>query len=319
MRQYFLRRLLLAIPTLFGVTVLIFFVMRILPGDPLSVIVSEDAGTYVLTDEELAAVRADLGLDKALYLQYADWMIAIGKGDLGHSFWNEKPVSHLIKRRGPISAQIALMSVIISWLVGLPVGILGAVKRNTWWDHISRFFVTLFMAIPAFWVGLMAVLISVIVWTYRPPLSIYYLWTDPWLKLQLTIGPSIVMGLGLGAAIARMARSSILETYREDYVRTARAKGLEEGPIIWRHVIRNALLPVITISALQMAALLGGAVAVERAFAVPGLGLSLVQAITERDWMIIQNLVLIFGVTFVTINLIVDLIYGWIDPRIRYG
>tara|TARA_Y100000588_G_C13919971_1_gene781053 strand:+ start:187 stop:570 length:384 start_codon:yes stop_codon:yes gene_type:complete len=127
------------------------------------------------------------------------------------------------------------------------------------------------------------------------------------------------MGLGLGAAIARMARSSILETYREDYVRTARAKGLEEGPIIWRHVIRNALLPVITISALQMASLLGGSVAVERAFAVPGLGLSLVQAITERDWMIIQNLVLIFGVTFVTINLIVDLIYGWIDPRIRYG
>ena len=124
MRRYFLRRLILAIPTLFGVTVLIFFVMRILPGDPLSVIVSEDAGTYVLTDEELAAVRADLGLDKALYLQYADWMIAIGKGDLGHSFWNEKPVSHLIKRRGPISAQIALMSVMISWLVGLPVGIL---------------------------------------------------------------------------------------------------------------------------------------------------------------------------------------------------
>jgi len=319
MRRYFLRRLLLAIPTLFGVTVLIFFVMRILPGDPLSVIVSEDAGTYVLTDEELAAVRADLGLDKALYLQYADWMIAIGKGDLGHSFWNNKPISHLIKRRGPISAQIALMSVIISWIVGLPVGILGAVKRNTWWDHSTRFFVTLFMAIPAFWVGLMAVLITVLVWMYRPPLTIHYLWTDPWLNFQMTIGPSIVMGLGLGAAIARMARSSILETYREDYVRTARAKGLEEGPIIWRHVIRNALLPVITISALQMASLLGGSVAVERAFAVPGLGLSLVQAITERDWMIIQNLVLIFGVTFVTINLVVDLIYGWIDPRIRYG
>jgi len=319
MRQYFLRRLALAVPTIFGVTVLIFFVMRILPGDPLSVIVSEDAGTYVLTVEELAAVRADLGLDKALYLQYLDWMIAIGKGDLGHSFWSAKPISHLIKRRGPITAQIAIMSVAISWLVGLPIGILGAVRRNSWWDHITRFFVTLFMAIPAFWLGLSAVLVCVLVWMWRPPLSIYYLWSDPWLNLQITLGPAIVMGLGLGASIARMARSSILETYREDYVRTARAKGLKEGPIIWRHVIRNALLPVITVSGLQMASLLGGSVAVERAFAVPGLGLSLVQAITERDWMVIQNLVLMFGVTFVFVNLLVDLFYGWIDPRIRYG
>ena len=319
MRQYFLRRLALAVPTIFGVTVLIFFIMRILPGDPLSVIVSEDAGTYVLTPAELAAVRADLGLDKALYLQYLDWMADIARGDLGHSFWSAKPISHLIKRRGPITGQIALMSIIISWVVGLPVGIVGAVWRNTWWDHTTRFFVTLFMAIPAFWLGLTAVLICVLVWMWRPPLSIYYLWSDPWLNLQITLGPSIVMGLGLGASIARMARSSILETYREDYVRTARAKGLSESPIIWRHVIRNALLPVITISGLQMASLLGGSVAVERAFAVPGLGLSLVQAITERDWMVIQNLVLMFGITFVFINLIVDLIYGWIDPRIRYG
>jgi len=159
----------------------------------------------------------------------------------------------------------------------------------------------------------------VLVWTWRPPLTIYYLWSDPWLNLQITLGPAIVMGLGLGASIARMSRSSLLEVYREDYVRTGRAKGLSERTIIWRHVMRNALLPVITVSGLQMASLLGGSVAVERAFGVPGLGLSLVQAITERDWMIIQNLVLMFGVTFVVINLVIDIMYGWIDPRIRYG
>ena len=319
MQQYLLRRILLAIPTIIGVTILIFFIMRILPGDPLSVIVSEDAGTYVLTEEELAAVRADLGLDKPLYMQYLSWMADIAKGDMGHSFWNSKPISHLIKRRGPITAQIAIMSIIISWIVGLPVGIVGAVWRNTWADHSTRFFVTVFMAVPAFWVGLIVVLVSVLVWTWRPPLTIYYLWSDPWLNLQITLGPSIVMGLGLGASIARMSRSSLLEVYREDYVRTARAKGLNERTIIWRHVMRNALLPVITVSGLQMASLLGGSVAVERAFGVPGLGLSLVQAITERDWMIIQNLVLIFGVTFVTINFVIDIMYGWIDPRIRYG
>lgn len=318
MQQYLYRRLLLAIPTIFGVTIVIFFFMRILPGDPLSQVVGEDTGVYLLTEEELQAARASLGLDKPLVMQYLSWMGDVAKGELGRSFWQAKPIRDLILRRGPITAQIAIMAVVVSWIVGLPTGIIGAVWRNSWLDHSSRVVVTLFLAVPSFWLGLTFVLITVLVWTWRPPLTIFYLWDDPIKNMQITLGPALAMGIGLGAAIARMSRSTLLEVYREDYVRTARAKGMGESPVIWRHVLRNALLPVVTVSGLQMASLLGGSVAVERAFGVPGLGLSLVQAITERDWMVIQNLVLIYGLTFVFINLAIDLIYGLIDPRIRY-
>jgi len=317
-QRYLYRRILMTVPTIFGVTVLIFFFMRILPGDPLAHIVGEDTGIYILSPEELAAARASLGLDRPLVLQYLGWVADVLKGDMGHSFWQAKPIREMILRRGPITGQIALMAIVISWLVGLPTGLIGAMWRNSWLDHSTRLVVTLFLAVPSFWLGLSFVLITVLVWTWRPPLTIFYLWDDPMKNLQLTLGPAVALGLGLGAAIARMSRSTVLEVYREDYVRTARAKGLGERPVIWRHVLRNALLPVITVSGLQMASLLGGSVAVERAFGVPGLGLSLVQAITERDWMIIQNLVLIYGLTFVFINLAIDLAYGFIDPRIRY-
>ena len=318
MQQYLYRRLMLAVPTILGVTILIFFFMRILPGDPLSQIVGEDTGIYLLTEKELAAARASLGLDKPLVMQYLSWMGDVAKGELGRSFWQARPIRDMVLRRGPITAQIAIMAVLVSWVVGLPVGIIGAVWRNTWLDHSTRIVVTLFLAVPSFWLGLTFVLITVLVWTWRPPLTIFYLWDDPIKNLQITLGPALAMGVGLGAAIARMSRSTLLEVYREDFVRTARAKGMGEQYVIWRHVMRNALLPVITVSGLQMASLLGGSVAVERAFGVPGLGLSLVQAITERDWMIIQNLVLIYGLTFVFINLAIDLVYGMIDPRIRY-
>jgi peptide/nickel transport system permease protein len=185
-------------------------------------------------------------------------------------------------------------------------------------DYVSRFFVTLFLAVPSFWLGLTFILITVLFFTWRPPLSIVYIWDNPVKNLQMTIGPAVVLGIGLGALIARMSRATLLEVFREDYVRTARAKGLGERIVVWRHVLRNALLPVITISGLQLGGLLGGSVAVERAFGVPGLGTALVFAITERDWMVIQNLVLLYGSVFLLVNLIIDLSYGWIDPRIRY-
>ena len=174
------------------------------------------------------------------------------------------------------------------------------------------------MAVPSFWVGLVIVLVGVLAFTWRPPLTIIYFWDDPWRNLQITLGPAIAMGAGLGAVMARITRSSVLEALEEDYVRTARAKGLAEPPIVWRHVLKNALLPIITLSGLTLGGLLGGSVAVERAFGVPGLGTALVQALTERDWMMIQNLVLLYGVIFTVINLVVDLSYGLFDPRIRY-
>jgi len=318
MTKYILNRLLIAVPTLIGITILIFLAMRVLPGDPLALIMAEGSGKYVLSDEELASVRASLGLDQPLYVQYLAWMGQVVRGDLGSSFWTKEPISALILRRGPITMQIALMAVLFSWLVGVPLGMLSAMWRNTSFDYLARLGITVFIAVPSFWIGLLIVLFTVLVFTWRPPLSIVQLWEDPLTNLSMTVLPAFALGLGLAAGQARMTRSSALEVLYEDYVRTARAKGLGDKLIVWRHVFRNALLPVITTSGLALGGLLGGAVSVERAFGVPGLGTLLVQALNDRDWMMIQNLVLLYGLIFAVINLLVDLSYAWFDPRIRY-
>ena len=318
MRKYLGQRLLIAIPTLFGVTLLIFIAMRVLPGDPLSAISGEGGGTYVLSKEQLQAARVSLGLDRPYVVQYLDWLRDILRGDLGKSFWRGEPIRELIFRRAPITGQIALMAIILSWVIGLPVGIVGALWRNSLTDYASRLVVTFFMAIPSFWVGLMVVLSLVLAFTWRPPLTIVYLWDDPIRNLQMTAGPALVLGVALAAMMARITRSSVLEVLGEDYVRTARAKGLRERIVVWRHALVNAMLPILTVSGTALGALLGGSVAVERAFGVPGLGLALVFAVAERDWMLIQNLVLLYGTIFVLINLVIDVSYGWFDPRIRY-
>ena len=318
MRKYLGQRLLIAIPTLFGVTLLIFIAMRVLPGDPLSAISGEGGGTYVLSKEQLQAARVSLGLDRPYVVQYLDWLRDILRGDLGKSFWRGEPIRELIFRRAPITGQIALMAIILSWVIGLPVGVVGALWRNSLTDYASRLVVTFFMAIPSFWVGLMVVLSLVLAFTWRPPLTIVYLWDDPIRNLQMTTGPALVLGVALAAMMARITRSSVLEVLGEDYVRTARAKGLHERIVVWRHALVNAMLPILTVSGTALGALLGGSVAVERAFGVPGLGLALVFAVAERDWMLIQNLVLLYGTIFVLINLVIDVSYGWFDPRIRY-
>lgn len=318
MYKYLLRRLLISIPTIIGITILIFIAMRVIPGDPLQLIVVEGQGAYVLSDEELAAARASLGLDKPYHIQYLSWLQDILRGDLGHSFWTHEPISALIARRGPISAQIALMAVAFSWLVGVPIGMLSAMWRNSVMDYVSRVGITVFIAIPSFWLGLVIVLFTVLIFSWRPPLTIIHFTDDPLGNLSLTLLPALSLGLGLAAGIARFARASALEVLYEDYVRTARAKGLSEKLMVWRHVFKNAMLPVITASGLALGGLLGGAVSVEKAFGVPGLGTLLVQGLTERDWSLIQNLVLIYGLIFVLINLLVDISYAWFDPRIRY-
>ena len=319
MTRYLINRLLIAIPTLIGITILIFLAMRVLPGDPLAVIMSESTGSYVLSDEDLAAARASLGLDKPLYRQYLDWMGEVVRGDLGSSFWTKEPISALILRRGPITMQIALMAVLFSWLIGVPIGMFSAIWRNSFFDYFSRIGITLFIAVPSFWIGLLIVLFTVLVFTWRPPLTIVQLWEDPWTNLSMTVLPALALGLGLAASQARMTRSAALEVMYEDYIRTGRAKGLRDRVLVWRHVFRNAMLPVITTSGVALGGLLGGAVSVERAFGVPGLGTLLVQALADRDWMMIQNLVLLYGVIFAVINLLVDLSYAWFDPRIRYN
>lgn len=318
MGPYLMRRLLLAIPTIFGVTVLIFLAMRVIPGDPLRSIIGEGQ-IYVLSDEELASVKASLGYDRPLVIQYFAWMGDVAKGNLGYSFWQrDRSIADMVIRRGPITLQISIMALMLAWIIGLPAGIVTATWRNTPLDYVVRGLVTLLMAIPNFWLGLAMILATILIWNWRPPVELVSLWDSPWTNLQMTIGPAIAMGTGFGAIIARMIRSSMLEVLREDYVRTAQAKGLQSSTIIVRHALRNALLPTITLSGLYLGATLGGAVAVERAFSVPGLGYSLIYAVQARDWTVIQSLVLLFAVAYVIINLVVDIIYGLIDPRIRY-
>ena len=297
---------------------MIFLAMRVIPGDPLRSIIGEGQ-IYVLSDEELAAVKASLGYDKPLIVQYLVWMRDVAKGDLGYSFWQkDKSIADMVIRRGPLTLQISLMALLIAWVIGLPAGIFTAVWRNSALDYGVRGLVTLLMAIPNFWLGLAMILATILIWNWRPPVELVSLWESPWTNLQMTIGPAIAMGLGFGAIIARMVRSGMLEVLTEDYVRTAMAKGLASRTVVIRHALRNALLPTITLSSLYLGATLGGAVAVERAFSVPGLGYSLIYAVQARDWTVIQSLVLLFAVAYVVINLVVDVIYGLVDPRIRY-
>jgi peptide/nickel transport system permease protein len=308
----------LSVPTLFGVTVLIFIAMRVIPGDPISLITSESGLNYALSQQEIDAVRHSLGLDRPYHEQYLAWMADVFRGELGKSFWRQEPIRDQILRRAPITAEIAFIAIVLSWLIGLPVGILSAVKRNRWLDYVSRVFVIFFVAVPAFWLALLVVLGGVLIFNWRPSLTIIYLWEDPLKNIEMTLGPAVVLGFGVAALTARMTRSATLEVLHEDYVRTARAKGLRERLVIGRHVLRNALLPVITISGLALGGLMGGSVAVERAFGVPGLGTLLVMGFGERDWMLIQNLVLLYGVAFTLINLFIDLTYAALDPRIGY-
>ncbi len=318
MSQYIYKRLLLAVPTVFGVTVLIFLAMRVLPGDPLAAIYGEDS-IYILSEEELQAARDSLGLNRSLPVQYLSWMGDVFTGDLGKSFWRDKPIGEMVRRRGMISLEIAVLAVVLSWVIGLPIGFIGATRRNSAIDYISRFLVTLWLAIPSFWLALTFITISVLYLQWRPTVILVQLWDDPLNNLQMVIGPALVVGIGLAAPIARMGRATLLEVYHHDYVRTARAKGLTESLVVWRHILKNVLIPLITVAGLHIGNLLGGAVAVELAFGVPGLGTALVQGIDERDWMLIQNLILIYALIFVVVNLLVDLSYGVIDPRIRYN
>jgi len=316
-RKYLLRRALFGLSTLLGVSLIVFVVLRILPGDPLVAMFGIE-GFAKLAPADRAHIMADLGLSDPLPVQYVRWMRDIASGSLGRSFFRGDKVSELILHRGPISAEIGVISVLVSWLIGLPIGIVSAFRPNSLSDNVARTMSVLFLAIPGFWLGMLIVLAALFWFNYKAPLVVVQLWQDPWTNLQLVIGPALVLGLGQGAYIARMSRSCLLEVIREDYVRTARAKGLQEALVVMRHALPNALLPVVTLSGILMGFVLGGSVAVEQAFGVPGLGRSLVVAVIERDTIVVQNLVLLYSVIFVFVNVAVDLSYAWLDPRIHY-
>src|SRR5215510_8123763 len=318
MQKYLLRRALFGLGTLIGVSLIVFVVLRILPGDPLVAMFGIE-GFAKLSPGDRAQLMADLGLSDPLPVQYMRWVRDVATGSLGKSFFRGEKVSEVILHRGPLSAEIAFLSLLISWLVGLPVGLISAFRPNRLADNVARSLSVLYNANPGFWLGMLVVLAALFWLGYKAPITVIHLWEDPWKNFQVVIGPAMVLGLGQGAYIARMSRSCLLEVIREDYVRTARAKGLVEALVVLRHALPNALLPVVTISGILLGFVLGGSVAVEQAFGVPGLGRSLVVAVIERDIIVLQNLVLLYTVIFVGVNVLVDLSYAWLDPRIRYG
>ena len=316
MQKYILRRLLYAIPTVFGVTVAIFLIMRLLPGDPVAVMQAHEENIRLFTPEQHARIMAQLGLDRPLVVQYLDWLRDIAAGDMGTSFFRGDSVAQLIRARGLLSVEIGVLAVAASWLIGIPVGVFSALRPNTLVDAGVRVMTILFLAVPSFWLGLL-VLIALLFWfDYKAPIT--GAWEDPWRNFQIVVWPGLILGVGMGAYLARMTRATLFEVLREDYVRTARAKGLMERLILTRHTLRNALLPVITISGLQLGFVLGGSVAIEKVFGVPGLGRAMVEAALERDMIVVQNLVLLYAVIFVVVNIATDLSYALLDPRIRY-
>ena len=317
MRRYLARRLMLVVPTVLGVTMIIFIAMRLLPGDPLVAIFGLE-GARRMTPEQRANLEQALGLHDPFVVQYGKWLRDIGSGEFGKSLLRGDSVTQFVLRRGPITLEIALLATLLSWMVGFPVGIISALRPNTRMDYASRFFSILFVAIPGFWLGLVVVLALILWFDYKAPILPVYPWENLWQNLQMVAGPAVVMGLGFAGFVARIVRSSLLEVIQEDYVRTARAKGLHEQLVITRHALRNAILPVITWSSLFLGVALGGSVAIEKAFGVPGLGLTMIDAILDRDLPVVQNLVLLYVVVFVVVNLITDMSYALLDPRIRY-
>ena len=317
MRGYVATRLLLAIPTIILITVLVFLAMNILPGDPLVAMFGFE-GFAKLSPHDRQRIMEQLGFADPLWKQYVHWMQDIATGNLGESFFKGEPVMKKITHHGPLTAEIAVLSVILSWIVGLPVGAVGALKRNSKLDYAGRLFTTLFLAVPSFWLGLMVVLAMLLMFEWKAPLLVIHFWQDPVQNLEIVWGPVLVLGMAQAAYISRLARSTFLEVMYEDYIRTARAKGLHERIVLVRHTFRNAILPLITLSGILMGFALAGSVVIESVFGVRGLGSVLIGAISERDHIVIQNLVLFYGIIFILVNLFVDMSYGWLDPRIRY-
>src|ERR1700749_1023138 len=317
MYSYIIRRLVVGVLTVIGVAIIVFLVLRVLPGDPLVAIFGPEGFTK-LSEAERARYMADLGLSDPLAVQYFRWVGDIARGNFGRSFSRAESVGEMILRRGPLTAEIAVLSVILSWLVGIPVAIVSALRPNSLGDNFSRFLSILFLAIPGFWLAMLIVLGLLFGFGYRAPLANVPFFTDPWSNLQIVIGPALVLGLGQAAYIARMARSRLLEVVREAYVRTARAKGLNRRVVIALHALPNALLPVVTLSGILLGFVLAGSIPGEPAFGAPGLGYAMYTAVSERDIFVMQNLVFLYSIVFVLLNIGVDLASACLDPRIRY-
>ena len=316
MHTYLLKRFLLIFPTLFGVAVVTFLLIRIIPGDVVELRYSGDRGavSQQLLDQE----RARIGLDKPVWRQFATWIWGVARLDFGQSMWTGAPIWQEIKLRFALSLQVAVMATIVAVLLAIPLGVLAALKQDTWIDYAVRVFSIAGLAMPSFWLGIVLILMLLIVFQWLPPMVYTPFWVSPWQNLAQLIWPALAVGYRYSAVATRMTRSAMLEVLREDYIRTARAKGLMQKLVLSRHALKNAMLPVLTVVAIEFAFLIGGLVVTEQVFNLNGIGLLFVQAVAHRDYTLLQALVMLVAGAFILVNFLMDVAYAWLDPRIRY-
>jgi len=325
-RQYILKRLLLAVPTLVGVSLIVFFMVRLIPGG----VVQQIAGDTPVTEEFRQQVERDLGLDKPAVEQYFVWLGGVAHGDFGRSLRDRQPIDNRLRNTLPTTLEMAVLAIIISLLIAVPVGMISAMRQDSIIDYLSRTVAIGFLAIPSFWLGTMIIVYASLWFTKATPVPQQYaqIWEDPYANLKfllfpfgyfVPVGPAVVLGVGLSGTVMRLMRTQMLEVLRQDYVRTAWAKGLSERSVVLRHAVKNAMIPVITVIGLQVPIVVGGSVIIESLYNVPGMGQWFFQAVGFRDYTAVQAIALLTAVAVVLSNLIVDVAYAYLDPRIRYS
>jgi peptide/nickel transport system permease protein len=317
MRAYLVRRLLALLPTLFFASLIVFVTVRLIPGDVIDLMLSQNdvSADKKSRDEVIAA----LGLDQPMWLQYLRWVgNIVFHGDLGRSLWQDVPVIEFLLARLPVTFELGVIALVTGLVIALPIGIYSAMRQDTAGDYLARSFSILLLAVPSFWLATMVVVFPSIWWGWSPQVAHVPFHREPWANLQQMLLPGVILGASLSAITMRLMRTMMLEVLRQDYIRTAWAKGLSERLVIVRHGLRNALIPVVTLVGLQAPLLIGGAVIIEQIFVIPGMGLLLLDAVNQRDYPIITGVFLVVGVAVMLINLLVDLSYGWLDPKVRY-
>jgi len=316
MQAYIIRRLLLIIPTLVLASIIVFFVVRLIPGDIIDLMLTEHA---FMGEHSREKIEAALGLDMPVHVQYGRWMVnMILHGDLGNSLWRGTPVTEEIFARLPITLELGFLAMIIALIMAMPIGVYSAIRQDTTGDYIGRSLAIMYIAVPGFWVGTMVMIFPAIWWGWSPPVLLIPFAEDPLGNLAQFLIPAAILSMVLSGVVMRMTRTMMLEVLRQDYIRTAWAKGLRERSVIMRHALKNALIPVITIIGIQMRILVGGTVVIEQIFCLPGMGLLMLDSTLQRDYPIVTGVMLIIGLGVLLINLVVDLTYGFLDPRVHY-
>jgi peptide/nickel transport system permease protein len=313
MRQYVLKRLLLVVPTLLLVSIIVFSLNHMLPGDVVVLMFEEKA--YA---KDLETLRAKLGLDRPLYIQYFSWIGQVMGGDLGESLWTKRPVLEEIMRRLPVSLKLGAMAIIVALCIALPIGVLSAIRQDTLKDYTARSAAIVGLSVPPFWKATLVIVLPSIWFGWAPPLQFTPFSENPWQHLSQFILPALILGIAPGASIMRLTRALMLEVLRQDYIRTAWSEGMREPRVVLKHALKNAIIPVITIVGIQVAEIASGTVIMETIFGLPGMGRFLVDAIFQRDYTVVQGVILLTSTITVVINLLVDLTYAQLDPRIRY-